>query len=251
VHDALRWAAETCPLEDDRFADRIFRGRSHPAFLPENIFWDSQGKGVDAAWSPLWEKALRLGWSLLAASSRRGPEWSAETFLAGVESVRTEVREALFPSSLSAVRPGGMARREETSAPPQTPRPRRDEEEAIYGILQRIHATWKGAADTQRKEPTDELEKTLILSSPGAKQPPDPGRLGASGEAEEVFLETVILSSGEGPGRSTSPPVPAASSAPEQEAQEQETPVGADELDKTVILDAAKLRGKGRDGSKK
>jgi hypothetical protein len=250
VHHALRQAAETCPLEDEQFVDRNFRERRNPAFLAENIFWEPEGKGVGDAWSPLWERALRLGWSLLAASSRRGPDWSAESFQAELESLRTEVRDALFPRVRPGVRQPGLGREEETAVPLEMPRPHTDEDEVIRGILQRIQAAWKGAADRQRTEPEEELEKTLILSSAGRQGPPETG--GPEEQAEEdVFLETVILSSAGAPARSTGPPAPTASSAPEHEGREAQPPAEAEELEKTTILDATKLRGKGKDGSRK
>ncbi|HSB71560.1 MAG TPA: hypothetical protein VLT62_19710 [Candidatus Methylomirabilis sp.] len=259
VHDALRQAAETCPLEDERFVDRIFRGKTDPAFLPENVFWEPDGKRVDGTWNSLWERALHLGWVLLAGARRRGPEWSAEAFQASVESLRKDVRDALFPVSLvnvtqavaaaAPVRPldrlGAQGRQE-------TAEPRPGEDETIRAILQRIHATWKAVAETPRQEPAEELEQTRFLQLGGTKQPPEPGPPQEKEGEDEVFVETVLLSSAEAPGRSPAAPAPPVPSAKEQGDQEDKEPEAEEEaLEKTVFLDTAKLRGKGRDGSKK
>jgi hypothetical protein len=128
------------------------------------------------------------------------------------------------------------------------------EDETIRGILQRIHATWKGVAETPRQEPAEELEKTRVLSLGGTKQPPQPGiPEEESGGEEEVFVETVIVTSAGAPGGPASPPAPPASPATAH-AEQEGKPAGEEEtegLEKTVFLDTTKLRGKGRDGSKK
>ena len=257
VHDALGLAAEACPLADDRFVDRNFRGRGNPTFQPENIFWEPEGKRVDTAWNALWEKALRLGWTLLAASGLRSPEWSVETFQGELESLRREVRDALFPKSSGGARQAGAAREEEAGEPPRAPQSRTDEDQAIHEILERIRKSWKGAEVPQRKERVEkeeELEKTRILSLAGTKPLPVPGRSEAGREEEEeVFVETIILSPTGAPGRITNSPAPAPFAPMDTKRKEQEpTPtMEAEELEKTTILDATKLRGKGKDGSKK
>jgi hypothetical protein len=255
VHDALKQAVDACPLEDDRFVDRNFRGRKNPAFVPENIFWEPDGKKVNNAWDVLWEKALRLGWDLLAASCGRGPAWSAEMFQGKLESLRREVCDALFPKSLAAVQPAGPAGGQERAEPPNASWPRTDEDKAIRGIVQRIHAAWKGAAEGQRKGSGEELEKTMMLSSAGAGKPQGPGRSDEKSDEkeEEVFMETVLLSSAEAPKGSPVPSATLPSAALPHEEGEKKPPVDAEEetLGKTVFLDAVKLRGKGKDGSKK
>jgi hypothetical protein len=251
VHDALKQAVEACPLEDNRFVDRNFRGRRNPAFVPENIFWEPEGKKVDDAWDVLWEKALQLGWDLLAASCGRGPVWSAETFQGKLESLRREVRDALLPKSLGGVRQAGPAGGQEKGEPPKVSWSSTDEDTAIRGILQRIHAAWKGAAEGQRKESVEKLEKTMMLSSAAAGKPQDPGR--SDEKEEEVFMETVLLSSVQAPKGLPVPSAPLPSAALQHEEREEKPAVDAEEekLDKTVFLDAVKLRGKGKDGSKK
>ena len=261
VHDALRLAAQTSPLTDDRFVDSNFRGRRNPAFRPENIFWDPEGKRVDTAWNALWERALHLGWTLLTASGRRGPDWSVEAFQEELESLRREVRDALFPPSSPGARPTGAARQEAAGEPPGAPQSRTDEDQAIREILERIRARWKGAEEPQptgRAEEEEELESTRFLSLAGTKQLPDPersetGRSEAGREEEEeVFVETVILSPTGAPGRSARSPAPAAFGPMDTKRQEpeQKPSAEAEELEKTTILDAGKLRGKGKDGSK-
>jgi hypothetical protein len=258
VHEALRLAAEHCPLDDARFVDRNFRGRLNPAFQPENVFWEPDGKGVNDAWTALWEEALRLGWTLLVADSRRGPEWSAETFLTELESLRREVRNTLLPKPSTGIREGGAVRVDGKGVPSIPPRTRTDDDEAIRSILERIRGRWKGAGEPKTKDAAQEdlLEETRILSVAGTRQAPDAGHPEERREEEEaIVVETVVLSPAGASGRPTSPPVPTAAPAPypgqkDVEAQSS-AEAGEDELEKTIILDASKLRGKGRDGSKR
>ena len=100
------------------------------------------------------------------------------------------------------------------------------------------------------------LEKTRILRVAETRQPPDAGHAKERREDEEViFVETVILSPTGTSGRPTSAPVPAAARAPHPAQTDVTSNSSAeaeeDELEKTIILDASKLRGKGRDGSKR
>jgi hypothetical protein len=245
VHGALRLAAENCPLDDERFVDRNFRGRFNPAFQPENVFWEPDGKGVNEAWTALWEKALRLGWTLLVADSRRGPAWSAETFQAELESLRREVHNALFPKPSIGVRQGGAI--EVT-----------DKDEAIRSILERIRGRWKGPGEPVTQDPAEDemLEKTRILSVAGTRQAPDAGHPEERREEEEaIFFETVVLSPAGASERPASSPIPTAAPAPYPGQRDVEAKssaeAGEEELEKTIILDASKLRGKGRDGSKR
>jgi hypothetical protein len=258
VHDALSLATGNCPLDDERFVDRNFRGRLNPAFQPENIFWEPDGKRVNDAWTALWEEALRLGWTLLVADSRRSPEWSAERFQGELESLRREVRDALFPKHPTGIRQGGVVRGNEKEVPSIPPRPRTGEDEAIRSILERIRGRWKGSGEPQIKEAAEEemLEKTRILRVAETRQPSDAVHPEERRDEEEaIFVETVILSPAGASGRPTSSPAPAAAPAPHPSqkdvAPQSSTEAGEEELEKTMILDASKLRGKGRDGSKR
>jgi hypothetical protein len=159
-----------------------------------------------------------------------------------------EVRDALFPRSLGEAREADAAQQKRTGEPSRPLRTQLTEDEAIRGILERIHARWKGAADPQRREPQEELEKTRTLATAAAKPPPDSGG-SAEEAAEEVFVETVLLRPGGPPGRPTNPPVSVAASAPDPERTTQASAdTEGEELEKTIILEAAKLRGKGKDG---
>ena len=258
VHDALTLATDNCPLDDERFVDRNFRGRLEPAFQPANIFWEPEGKGVNEAWNRLWEESLRLGWTLLAADSRRGPEWSAETFQRELEALRRDVRTAMFARPATGIQQGEARRGDETGAPPAPPPPRTDEDEAIRRTLERIRGRWKGPGGPNTKEAAEEemLEKTRILRVAETRQPPDAGHAKERREDEEaIFVETVILSPTGTSGRPTSAPVPAAAPAPHPAQTDVTSNSSAEaeeeELEKTIILDASKLRGKGRDGSKR
>ena len=140
------------------------RGRSAPAFLPVNIFWDPGGKTVREAWHPLWEKSLSLGWSLLRVSPRNDPGLSRETFWQELETLRQEVKKRLFGDSPVEVRKSIVS---ETEV----------EDEAIHRILLKILKKWHMETETQ-----------MEISSL-----PSQGR-----DIQEAIPETVILSSPEG-----------------------------------------------------
>lgn len=258
VHDALSVAAGNCPLDDGRFVDRNFRGGLHPAFQPANIFWQPDGHRVDQAWSAMWEEALRLGWTLLAADSRRGPEWSAEAFQRELESLRRDVRDAMFARPSAGIARGETVRGAEMGASLPPPSSRADEDVAIRTALERIRERWKGPGEPQAAKAAEEetLEKTRILRVADTRHPPEAGPAEETREEDEaIFMETVILSAAGAAGRPTSSAIPAAAPEP-RPAQADAMPkssadAGEDEIEKTMILDASKLRGKGRDGSKR
>ena len=140
------------------------RGRSAPAFLPVNIFWDPGGKTVRETWHPLWEKSLSLGWSLLRVSPRNDPGLSRETFWQELETLRQEVKKRLFGDSPVEVRKSIVLGTEA-------------EDEAIHRILLKILKKWHMETETQ-----------MEISSL-----PSQGR-----DIQEAIPETVILSSPEG-----------------------------------------------------
>ncbi|MEW5802278.1 MAG: hypothetical protein AB1847_09255 [bacterium] len=70
--------------------------KTDKAFAPENIFWNPEDRAIDTNSHPLWEKSLDLGWSLLKASLHYSPQWSGKEFLQHIETLREEVKSALF-----------------------------------------------------------------------------------------------------------------------------------------------------------
>jgi len=74
---------------------------SHQTFSPENIFWNPDGREISKSCHTLWEKSLNLGWSLLRASLHYSSQWSREEFWRQVETLRAEVKNALFQGNLS------------------------------------------------------------------------------------------------------------------------------------------------------
>jgi hypothetical protein len=138
------------------------RGRSAPAFLPVNIFWDPGGKTVREAWHPFWEKSLGLGWSLLRPSPRNDPCLSMETFWQELENVRQEVKERLFREPPVEVRKPIVS---ETEV----------EDEDIHRTLLRILKKWRMGTEIpmevsslhpQGRDLQETIPETILLSSP-------------------------------------------------------------------------------------
>lgn len=162
-------------FKDDFSFERMVK---HPAFLPENIFWNPEGKAVSNRDHLFWERALRLGWALLSNSFQSDPQWSREDFCRQLEELREEVKGHLFERE-------PKDRQEIASVPVKTAVA---EDEAIHDILTKITDKWR----TLIEEEKGELRETVILSS----LPPPRGRGVAKEVAEEELKETVILSPG-------------------------------------------------------
>jgi hypothetical protein len=220
-------------------------GQAHAAFSPENIFWDPDGTSVEDAWRPLWEDALRLGWRLLAASERGGPEWSGAAFCEALDGVRAAVHGALFPTSHAGIAPGGPAAAEAAPAA-IVRRPLVEEDEAISRILGRIAEAWRGVAPAAG---TAGAAAMPAHTAAPAERPPETAPPGRERDEDDVVMETVILGPGVAPvatpvasaGPASPPAVSAAPPAPPEDAAE-------DELAKTVVLDTRKVREKGTNG---
>ena len=130
--------------------DQAFSGGSasfaevSPTFCPENIFWNPEGKVVRKTYHPLWEKALRLGYSLMQFSLKQDSQWSQETFFQQLEALREEVKENLLREG-----PG----EEEKEFLPANP--------AIRKILEKLHRKWQ-----MEVEPTQEESMETIILAP-------------------------------------------------------------------------------------
>ena len=169
------------------------QGRSNPAFLPVNIFWDPGGKTVRETWHPLWGKSFGFGWSLLRASRRNDPGLSRETFWKELETLRHEVKERLFGEPAVEVRKPIAS---ETEV----------EDEAIHRTLLRILKKWHmeteipmevSSLPPQGRDLQETIPETILLSSPeGLFHPerltPKETDLGRKWEEKGIPLEETL-----------------------------------------------------------
>lgn len=137
VHRYLGEALENYPTEDFAVLAGILSSDSHQTFAPENIYWKPEGKNVSRNLLHVWEKALRLGWSLLRAAYHLDPEWSEDVLLKQVEELRAEVKDKLFQTVERSVQPTDQIERE-----------------AIWSILNRIRHKWRSALLNADREQT-------------------------------------------------------------------------------------------------
>jgi hypothetical protein len=141
-------------------------------FLPENIFWNPDGKEVGKRWNPLWERAIKLGGVLLGAFSKE--EWWKEW-----ETLRETVKEGLFHRE---AREEQVERRQETSSGLESGTP---EDAILYGILAGVLKKWEKGLNPPSAEPAE----TLILR---VKEPKETG----TRDRGEEIAQTVIISGG-------------------------------------------------------
>ncbi len=140
------------------------------SFLPENIFWNPEGKTVRKNWHSLWERSLDRGWSLLKANLHESPDWSRDEFRQSVENLREEVKKELFRE-----KPGG----DEKLEPSQ--------DEAIRDILINLMDKWR----LELEEKEESLEETVVIS---AKDSEILDKTLAIPTEDDEIQETVILS---------------------------------------------------------
>lgn len=208
-----------------------------PVFLPENLFWDPQGKSVSKRWDHLWNKTLNLGWNLLVGHERGEFVFSGKTLLDELNALRSEIKMNLFMQQ-----PEGIA--DQVSA---------GENEAIYGILSRILAKWQATAASERTvpEPQEELAETVILSLNGQEKSKPISPEARPPGLDDELQETVIISTSG--ARRQFPPaakeVPRSSPAHQEAASPDEDTgyeilSGDDIMAETVIL-RPKSRDKG------
>jgi len=154
--------------EDSQKAEDLLFGTTG-IFAPENIFWAPSGKIVREFWQKLWNKALAMGWSLLAAGLNREVNFSGKEFLLQLSELKDEIRESLFREIpvIDDVEKAGANR-------------------AIREILLKIAAKWRSVPDHPAEEketvsPTtsvetesagwDDIPSTTIISPQQMKMP--------------------------------------------------------------------------------
>ncbi|MEN6320490.1 MAG: hypothetical protein ABFD82_17265 [Syntrophaceae bacterium] len=194
-------------------------------FDPVNIFWDPQGKIIKSNWNSFWERALRLGWSLLN-SSFQTVDRAGEKFLQEIQDLRNDIRENLFleVSPYSAKTPSA----EETVS-------NNIEDDAIHEILIGIIRKLQPTIPKKKEEEENKVNETEVLTDTRKPQKtPEPPIYEYIGEP---VTETVILSSRLTEKEVTIPPVEEKQKTPEiVEAKKTE-----DELQETLILSVKDL----------
>ncbi|MDH4265427.1 MAG: hypothetical protein OEW45_07290 [Deltaproteobacteria bacterium] len=197
-----------------KVVDRVFSGslvsfiEGPPAFFPENIFWNPEGKAVRKMYQPLWEKALSLGCLLMQCSLKQDSPWSPEVFFQQLESLREEVKGNLFRE--------GPAQEEKEILPVH---------QAILKILEKVLRKWQMEVESA---PEESME-TIILAPEGYKKR---GPLPSIPDVpiKEEFPETVMISPGGLPQEA--PPT-----RPPERGEQEEAP-------ETVMISPSRAQGK-------
>ncbi len=179
VYLSFGQALDNFSSDSDFLFEKYFKENLNPTFLPVNIFWNPEGKTVNKNWHLLWEKSLRLGWSLLRASFKYEPEWSKEDFWQELQNVREDVKSTLFQKEPMDFQ---QTYRSEKIHPLLEDKP-------IHDILVRIRNKWRMRVEAEK----DELKETVILSPEDLKEKPHPFPL-QSKDAIDITPETVIIS---------------------------------------------------------
>ncbi len=176
----LKEALNRFSSEADFSWNKFSQENSDSTLLPENAFWNPEGKKVHQNWHSLWEKSLHLGWQLLEACGQKAPEWSKEEFLKQLETLGGEARNLLFAAE-----------------PLRASAPLLSENQAVQAILLRIIRKWRKELEGAKEA----LEETTILSAGEVQKripfPPFPAQT-----ADEIVSETVILSKEKVTGKS-------------------------------------------------
>ena len=207
IYISLRETMDQIFAKNDASFEKKSREDFCSQFIPENIFWDPEGKSVNKDWQFLWERSLHLGWSLFMTAFRDDKE-GAKTFFQKIEDLREEVKCNLFSGekerSLERVRETQeiLSRSEGTkkieSIPPKVSRREesvnRDqsfllENKAIQEILMKISKKWQTGIGKEKTDPEETV--TLILKDLKKEYPSEKGKA-----TRDVIPETVIITPG-------------------------------------------------------
>lgn len=191
LHDALVRMAS-----DGRLA------AEDPLLDAGNVFWEKAG--VEAFWMPLWERALKLGWSLLSA----GPEFPRDAFVEECGLLVDDLRRSLVrgvAASLGDIPSPGRGRTVDHAA-----------DSEIAAILGEIRSAWAGGVgvrvrpgegiETEAGGPRAaegahaDLDATLAAASGGEAMGRGAGAaggvlLGEPPKGDDFSTETVIVRS--------------------------------------------------------
>lgn len=201
-----------------------------PALQARNTLWDRSD--VPVRYAGFWEKALRVGWSLL--TSQGSGLSSLEESVRACRELMDSVRSELFSEAPAAADAPAPAR--EGAAPGV-------HDEQIAGVLGRIRSRWEG----QLQAPGQEEPSVQHAPVP---QPPPESREEKAGEATVVIAPAVKGGPGEGEEYSRTVAMkPRGAGVPEEDdfrtetvimrhAPEASVPRDAGMADETVVMGA-------------
>ena len=235
--------------------ERCFKNNSHATFLPENLFWNPEGKSVNQNFYSIWEKSLDMGWSLLKSSLPGFPRGSKEELWQGLENLRQEVKNKLFREPPVNGNKTIVLKTEE------------EDDEAIHRILLKILEKWQMKTELKKEHVKEKeaIPETVILLPPEGFSPSRDLPLKEVVSEEKVFLkeqisegdfltETVILGPNQdldssSPMKSTQKSISGERKIFQKELEQQKRhehrekhPLGEDVLPETVILGTDKAR---------
>jgi hypothetical protein len=108
--------------QDSVFSKNIPTAGAGAVFSPENVFWNPAANHVQESWHRLWNKSLDIGGALLTGAFRSENTWSLDNFWLDYNSLRAEIKTALFGPA-PAAEPAGIP----------------SDDSAIADILIRLH----------------------------------------------------------------------------------------------------------------
>ncbi len=245
IYDTIGQLIENIDLNQRESLCDNFKKKLNKAFLPENIFWDPDGKIVSGTGISLWEKALDCGWSLLVESYKGAAEFLNDKFQQELEQIRKEVKNSIFEQqphvtiskpvcdkkSISDILTAIMEKwrivlDEKIDEPPETiifsPTDPADDKIQVDDIQENLEETFilspqKSKFPQELTETKNSIQKDL---SKEASPPEDPDTKLDETDRDADMLETVILSP------SKKKPVPTPSML--------KTSLSDDELEKTI-----------------
>jgi len=203
-------------------------------FSTKQVYWEPLDQSLPQRWNEFWEQALQLGFQLTHAGLKTGADWDGRRFRKSLEALRKAIKTEMFsvpvveaategrfskPERMAAVlsrilnkwQTQAMVHTdgENTEADPDI-----QEDEATVMFTPPDAAGPERNIDTpqQEEEPpketpaadwSDDIEETVVISSPAAK-PPDPVYGATPDQApendsdwEDDIEETVVIKGGE------------------------------------------------------
>ena len=208
IYISLRETMDQIFAKNDASFEKKSREDFCSQFIPENIFWDPEGKSVNKDWQFLWERSLHLGWSLFMNAFRDNTEWSKD-FFQELENVREEIKCNLFSEakerSLERVREtqeilSGSERSNKTDVIPSSEGLNREESvstdqsllaenKAIREILMKISKKWHTEIGKEKTDPDETV--TIILKDLKKEHPSKKDK-----KLQDILPEAVIITPG-------------------------------------------------------